>query len=166
MSLKEYYDKRDFNKTPEPKGKKTSSKSKAIFVIQKHEASHLHYDFRLEINNVLKSWAIPKNISTNPKIKRLAIETEDHPLEYAGFEGVIPEGEYGEGKVSIFDKGDYQNLDGDLNRIAKDYQNGLLKIWLSGHKIKGGVMLKKFKDNNQKQWLVIKMKDEFANIEV
>lgn len=107
--LDSYYSMRDFHRTPEPKGK-IKQQSGRLFVIQKHDASHLHYDFRLEIDGVLVSWAIPKGPSTNPKEKRLAIQTEDHPMEYADFEGVIPMGEYGGGTVMVWDRGTYKNL--------------------------------------------------------
>ncbi|MGH8160704.1 MAG: DNA polymerase ligase N-terminal domain-containing protein, partial [Gammaproteobacteria bacterium] len=104
--LKLYRDKRDFSRSPEPAGKNRGTRGKApIFVIQKHDASSLHYDFRLQIGDALKSWAVPKGPSTNPRIKRLAVETEDHPLDYADFEGVIPKGEYGGGTVLVWDAG-------------------------------------------------------------
>ncbi|HDO20227.1 MAG TPA: 3'-phosphoesterase, partial [Candidatus Bathyarchaeota archaeon] len=105
--MEEYYKKRNFNKTPEPKGKTINSREGRIYVIQKHAASHLHYDLRLEKDGVLKSWAIPKEPPTVKGIKRLAVQTEDHPIEYANFEGVIPEGEYGAGTVEIWDRGTF-----------------------------------------------------------
>src|SRR5688572_30245381 len=110
MGLEAYKRKRDFSQTPEPKG---SRGEKRVFVIQKHHASHLHYDFRIEIQGVLKSWAVPKGLSKKIGEKRLAVETEDHPLSYANFEGVIPEGEYGAGIVKIWDKGKFQNIKTD-----------------------------------------------------
>lgn len=157
-SLSAYRKKRDFQKTTEPKGKKPSSKKYPIFVIQKHAASHLHYDFRIQIGSVLKSWAVPKGPSLSSKEKRLAILTEDHPLEYASFEGVIPEGEYGAGTVMIWDKGRYKNLKEISMKQA--FETGRIEIWLKGKKLEGGFALIKFRDKN---WLLIKMKDEKAN---
>lgn len=141
--------------------KKPSSSS--IFVIQKHDASHLHYDFRIEIDGVLKSWAIPKGPSLNPKDKRLAVPTEDHPMEYAKFEGVIHEGEYGAGTVLIWDKGHFKNIkkdnDGNEVPLKKCYQRGQIEISLKGKKLQGGFALIRTKNN----WLLIKMKDEHAD---
>lgn len=108
--LKEYKNKRDFEHSDEPKGNDTDGNKKPIFVIQKHDASNLHYDFRLEVEGVLKSWAVPKGPSTDPSTKRLALPTEDHPIDYRDFEGVIPEGEYGAGTVLVWDTGPYRNL--------------------------------------------------------
>jgi DNA ligase D-like protein (predicted 3'-phosphoesterase) len=169
-SLKEYRKKRDFKKSSEPSGrKKRSSKGKNIFVIQKHDASHLHYDFRLEIDGVLKSWAIPKGPSTNPREKRLAVETEDHPMEYATFEGVIPEGEYGAGPVIVWDSGTFDNIkekDGKSVPLSDCYTNGQIEVNLHGKKLQGGYALihTSFGDDaRKKNWLLIKMKDEYAD---
>ncbi|WP_422486556.1 DNA polymerase ligase N-terminal domain-containing protein [Gudongella sp. DL1XJH-153] len=107
--LEKYYSKRDIDKSPEPKGEKDISENEPIFVIQKHDASNLHYDFRLEVGGVLKSWTIPKGPSTDPEDKRLAIPTEDHPIDYVNFEGVIPEESYGAGEVIVWDTGKYEN---------------------------------------------------------
>jgi len=165
MSLKEYKKKRDFSKTKEPKGKKKSTK-KNIFVVHKHNASNLHYDFRLEIDGTLKSWAIPKGPSLNPKDKRLAIETEDHPIDYADFEGIIPEGEYGAGAVIVWDKGTFENKSEDKKKkkeisSKKAYKDGHLIFKLKGKKLKGEFALIKTKRNNQ--WLLIKKNDFFAD---
>jgi DNA ligase D-like protein (predicted 3'-phosphoesterase) len=129
------------------------NKKEPIFVIQKHDASNLHYDFRLEISGVLKSWALPKKPSLNPKEKRLAIPTEDHSLQYADFEGNIPSGQYGAGQVVIWDKGSFQNL--RKIDIKKSFQEGKIKINIKGKKIKGAFSLIKM-DNN---WLLIKEKE-------
>lgn len=161
MLLKKYEEKRRFQNTPEPKAKKGSISSHPIFVIQEHEASHFHYDFRIEIDGVLKSWAVPKELPMDTKTKRLAVETEDHPLEYANFEGTIPKGEYGAGTVTIFDKGHFKNLDGSTNKLKEDYKHGHIKILLEGEKNKGGIYLKKFREEkNSIQWLIIKMEEE------
>ncbi|MCF7852223.1 MAG: hypothetical protein K9M07_03165 [Simkaniaceae bacterium] len=153
--LTTYRKKRNLKKTPEPAGsaKKKQKSKKAIFVIQKHHASHLHYDFRLEVNGVLKSWAVPKIPPRSTKIKRLAILTEDHPLSYAKFEGIIPEGQYGAGKVEIWDKGQYENLKNQTMRGS--FRKGHIEIFLHGEKLHGPYALIHFKEKN---WLLIKMK--------
>ncbi|MGH7563623.1 MAG: DNA polymerase ligase N-terminal domain-containing protein, partial [Gemmatimonadota bacterium] len=141
-TLDEYRRKRDFRKAKEPRGGK-KGKAGRRFVIQKHAASSLHYDFRLEADGVLKSWAVPKGPSTDPRDKRLAMPTEDHPLDYHDFEGVIPEGEYGAGAVIVWDRGTYRNLtdDGDEVPVARAIDDGHLKIWLDGEKLRGGYAL-------------------------
>lgn len=144
---------------------KNNFMKKSIFVIQKHDATTLHYDFRIEVDGVLKSWAVPKGPSLNPKDKRLAIMTTDHKMSYAKFEGVIPEGEYGAGVVMIWDKGTYKNIketDGKIVPIKKCLKEGRAEIFLDGEKLKGGFALIKMK-NSDKNWLLIKMKDEFAD---
>lgn len=166
MSLEEYNKKRKFKKTPEPKGK-IKQTSKNIFVIQKHEASSLHYDFRIEFNGVLKSWAVPKGPSTNPSERRLAIQTEDHPIDYAEFEGAIPEGEYGAGVVIVWDIGTYKNItekDDEGIALNEAYENGHITIHLYGKRLKGGYSLIKTKRKNQ--WLLIKKSDSEANREI
>jgi DNA ligase D-like protein (predicted 3'-phosphoesterase) len=170
--LKRYNEKRDFRKTPEPSGKGSPRKSaRPIFVIQKHDASRLHYDFRLEIDDVLKSWAVPKGPSTDPRDKRLAVLTEDHPLDYADFEGVIPEGEYGAGTVLVWDCGTYRNLRAEKKEgegradMAAAFDDGRIEVWLQGRKLSGGYALIHTggRSGDEKQWLLIKMKDEGAD---
>jgi len=161
MSLNNYNSKRDFNKTLEPQGIKAESvTSKPIFVIQKHDTSHPHYDFRIEVNGVLKSWAVPKGLPNNIYDKRLAIETEDHPMEYANFEGNIPKGEYGGGKVVIWDRGVFSNLtikDGNKITSADAIKNGHINISLEGIKLSGEFSLLLFKKKkNKREWLIIK----------
>ncbi len=161
--LKKYKSKRDFKKSPEPPSSKNKPKNqKPIFVIQKHQASRLHYDFRLEIDGVLKSWAIPKGPSLNPAERRLAISVEDHPLAYAELEGVIPEGNYGAGRVEIWDKGSYQNIrpakTGEKDDILENYREGKIEIKLKGEKLKGDFALIQMKQ--AKEWLLIKMKED------
>ena len=164
--LEIYWSKRDFTKTNEPQGRKFSGNKSPIFVIQKHAASQLHYDFRLEINGVLKSWAIPKGPSTDPSIKRLAVPTENHPLEYADFEGIIPAGEYGGGTMIVWDSGTYHViLDGANNpewTISDSQENGLLDIWLEGKKLKGGYTLVRTGKGEKPRWLLFKKSDNFA----
>lgn len=164
-SQKEYEEKRDFDRTSEPRGDAdfTKEKDEPVFVIQKHDASNLHYDFRLEIDGALKSWAIPKGPSTDPSEKRMAIPTEDHPLAYADFEGVIPEDEYGAGTVMIWDRGTFENKKEDKD-LRKWYEEGHLEVWLKGEKVKGGYAL--FKPDSDKMndnWLLVKMDDEHAD---
>jgi len=166
--LTSYYKKRDFKKTTEPRGKVEKKTSKSpIFVIQKHQARNLHYDFRLEINGVLVSWAVPKGLSTDPSVKRLAIQTEDHPLDYIDFEGVIPEGEYGAGTVLVWDTGSYHNLRAHKGKDSQSMENaledGLIEVWLEGEKLKGGYALKRTEGGKKPRWLVIKMDDEEAD---
>lgn len=146
MTLEEYKKKRDFTKTSEPEGK--PEKEGSTYVIQKHDASHLHYDLRLQRDGVLKSWAVPKKPPQKPGIKRLAIQTEDHPVAYATFEGQIPEGEYGAGTVKIWDKGTY---------TIKKWEKKEIIINISGEKLIGPYVLIKFK--NDKNWLFFKKKN-------
>lgn len=161
--LKEYKEKRDFSKTIEPGGDGSKTK-KHIFVIQKHKASNLHYDFRLEIDGVLKSWAVPKGPSTDKDEKRLAMLTEDHPVEYADFEGVIPEGEYGAGSVIVWDGGKYKNIREDKENMSmgQSFKDGKIEVSLEGKKLKGGyVLINTGKDD--KRWLMKKMDDKEAD---
>ncbi|QIH40351.1 DNA ligase [Flavobacterium sp. Sr18] len=167
MSLTEYNQKRNFNSTVEPEGEIKKSTSELIFVVQKHAASHLHYDFRLEMDGVLKSWAVPKGPSMNPADKRLAIMVEDHPYTYKDFEGTIPEGNYGAGTVIVWDNGtytlaDYKNA-GDLEtKLKSDLQKGHLSFILNGKKLKGEFALVKLKTKQENTWLLIKSKDQYA----
>jgi len=164
--LKEYRSKRDFGKTPESPGGGRKSLDKPIFVIQKHDASNLHYDFRLEVNGVLKSWAVPKGPSTDPREKRLAVPTEDHPLEYADFEGVIPEGEYGAGTVMVWDAGTYTNINKKDDRTVSmedSLKSGKVVVNLEGNKIKGGYALIRTGKGEKSRWLIIKKKDSQAD---
>ncbi|MDX1653470.1 MAG: DNA polymerase ligase N-terminal domain-containing protein [Brumimicrobium sp.] len=169
MGNKEYAEKRDFRKTDEPEGDKKKSKGdEPIFVIQKHDASNLHYDLRIEIDGTLKSWSVPKGPSTDPDEKRMAIPTEDHPIDYADFEGVIPEDEYGGGTVMIWDKGTFENIkeDDDGNKMSlKDaYDQGTVEIFLKGEKLSGAYALIEMKSGNMEgNWLFIKMDDEEAD---
>ncbi len=165
-TLKDYEAKRDFRRTPEPSPGGRQVSAEPIFVIQKHDASRLHYDFRLEVDGVLKSWAIPKGPSTDPQEKRLAIPTEDHPLEYGGFEGVIPEGEYGAGAVLVWDTGKFRNIT-EKKGVALDLPEALahghLKVWLEGRKLKGGYALTRFKAGKDEAWLLVKADDQEAD---
>ena len=132
------------------------------FVIQKHAASSLHYDFRLEVEGTLRSWAVPKGPSTDPRVKRLAVEVEDHPLDYADFEGVIGESSYGAGAVIVWDAGTYRNLDED-HTMAEALTNGHAKFWLEGEKLTGGFTLQRTRGGAKPQWLLIKRRDEGAD---
>jgi DNA ligase D-like protein (predicted 3'-phosphoesterase) len=168
-ALEHYRGKRDFKRSPEPSGGKRKAGRKPTFVIQKHDASRLHYDFRLEVDGVIKSWAVPKGPSTDPREKRLAVETEDHPLDYADFEGTIPKQEYGGGTVLIWDAGTYRNLKVDAQgheevSMAKAFTDGHISVWLEGHKLKGGYALTRFRiERGKAQWLLVKMDDEAAD---
>ena len=130
-----------------------------IFVIQKHAASSLHYDFRLEIDGVLASWAVPKGPSTDPRVKRLAVQVEDHPLGYGDFEGVIGEGRYGAGAVIVWDTGSYESLAEDES-MAESLESGHVSVWLHGQKLRGGYTLQRTGGGSKPQWLLIKRRDE------
>jgi DNA ligase D-like protein (predicted 3'-phosphoesterase) len=165
-SLKDYQEKRDFRRTPEPAGRESPTSQAPIFVIQKHAARQLHYDFRLEVDGVLKSWAIPKGPSTDPQDKRLAVPTEDHPLEYADFEGIIPEGAYGGGTVLVWDTGPYRNLTekkGVAISMAQAVAHGHVKVWLEGKKLRGAYALTRFRTGKDESWLLVKADDEEAD---
>ena len=165
-TLEEYQAKRDFRRTPEPPAAGRGPSEAPIFVVQKHDARNLHYDFRLEVVGVLKSWAVPKGPSTDPKEKRLAVPTEDHPLAYAGFEGVIPAGEYGGGTVMVWDTGSFRNITekkGLAIPLAEAVAHGHVKVWLEGHKLQGGYALTRFKTGKDEAWLLVKADDEAAD---
>jgi bifunctional non-homologous end joining protein LigD len=166
MSLHKYNEKRNFSATSEPKGKIGKSENELIFVIQKHAASHLHYDFRLEMDGVLKSWAVPKGPSLNPEIKRLAMMVEDHPYNYKDFEGTIPEGNYGAGNVIVWDNGTYLPADeykgSAENKLKSDLHKGRLSFIMKGKKLKGEFSLVKLKGKQENAWLLIKKEDKYA----
>ncbi|MCW3115523.1 MAG: ligase [Segetibacter sp.] len=168
MPLEEYKKKRSFNKTPEPTGGK-GSEDKLRFVVQKHAASHLHYDFRLEVKGVLKSWAVPKGPSLNPDDRRLAMQTEDHPYDYKDFEGIIPKGQYGGGTVIIWDEGtfltpsiDEKDKKSQEHSLTGQFYKGEMLIDLNGHKLKGRFAIIKDKSKGDNSWYLIKVKDKFA----
>ena len=164
--LEEYRKKRDFRRSPEPVGGRERQARGPRFVVQKHAATRLHYDFRLEVGGVLKSWAIPKGPSMNPGDKRLASPTEDHPLDYAAFEGVIPEGEYGAGTVLVWDAGTYQSRTEDRGRplpVEQALERGHVTVWLEGSKLRGGFALTRFRTGRNEAWLLVKMSDEHAD---
>jgi bifunctional non-homologous end joining protein LigD len=154
--LKDYAKKRRFDVTPEPRGE-IAARAKRTFVIQKHRASALHYDFRLEADGVLKSWAVPKGPSLDPADKRLAMEVEDHPVEYGSFEGIIPESEYGGGTVMLWDTGTYE---ADVDDVGKALREGELRFTLDGKKLHGGWVLVR---TGGRKWLLIKRKDAAAS---
>lgn len=167
MALTLYKKKRNFNETSEPEGEVKESVSKLIFVVQRHKATRLHYDFRLELDGVLKSWAVPKGPSMNPKDKRLAMMVEDHPYDYKDFAGIIPKGNYGAGIVEIWDNGTYSDIENSPKKIAeKNLRAGLekgdLKFQLFGKKLKGEFVLVKLKGKEDNSWLLIKHHDEYA----
>lgn len=180
MPLEDYQKKRNFDSTSEPKAESVStgesslgeatpikSKDMLVFVVHKHFASHLHFDLRLELDGVLKSWAVPKGPSINPKDKKLAVMVEDHPLEYKDFEGIIPEGNYGAGKVYVWDYGTYHALDTDdmqqSSRILREgLEKGHMTFILNGEKLRGEFALIRLKKASPKDWLLIKKNDEFA----
>ncbi len=165
MNLDHYKEKRDFENTPEPSAVMGAKNSKLSFVVQRHDASHLHYDFRLELEGVLKSWAIPKGPSMNPGDKRLAVMVEDHPFEYGKFYGEIPKGNYGAGSVEIWDKGYYKPLivsdDAEQSLLAQ-LKKGDLKFILKGTHLNGAFALVRINDGKDKNWLLIKKKDDYA----
>jgi len=168
MSLTRYNRKRDFKQTTEPGPRKKLKKSESMaFVVQRHDATRLHYDFRLEMEGVLKSWAVPKGPSMNPGDKRLAIMVEDHPYDYKNFYGIIPKGNYGAGEVEIWDEGTYTDLEeSDKKTAEKKLLSGLkkgeIKFRLHGKKLTGEFVLVKLKGREDNQWLLIKHHDKYA----
>jgi len=170
--LAEYRRKRDFTRTGEPEGvaqrpkpapPKRRAHSRLQFVVQKHAASHLHFDFRLELDGVMKSWAVPKGPSYDPSVRRLAMEVEDHPIEYNSFEGTIPQGEYGGGTVMLWDRGTYDAEDGGgADSLREGYARGDLKFVLDGARLRGGWVLVRMKRPGRPQWLLIKHRDAHA----
>lgn len=168
MSLSTYNKKRDFKVTSEPEGKKRTDNA-FRFVVQRHHASHLHYDFRLELGGVLKSWAVPKGPSLNPKDKRLAMMVEDHPVSYIDFKGTIPEGNYGAGKVIIWDKGHFMAINKDHEPITEKQalaaiKKGEIKFFMNGKKLKGEFVLVHLKSDSRSSnsWLLIKHRDDYS----
>ena len=168
MSLTTYKKKRDFKKTSEPKAKAKRSKHQLIFVVQEHSATRLHYDFRLEMEGVLKSWAVPKGPSMNPEDRHLAVHVEDHPYDYKDFEGTIPEGNYGAGNVIVWDTCTYHSIETDDPKesekiLLKGLEKGHITFILHGKKLKGEFALVEMKGRGEKAWLLIKKGDKFAS---
>ena len=166
-ALRAYRSKRDFAKTSEPPGRKRRAGPELAYVIQKHDASHLHFDLRLEVDGVMKSWAVPKGPSVNPAVKRLAVQVEDHPIEYNTFEGTIPKGEYGGGTVMIWDRGTWE-YGGDtpdaLDGIRAGLQEGKLQVVLRGRRLKGAwALVRTGRRGSKPQWLLIKQRDRYAS---
>lgn len=171
-ALTEYRRKRDFSRTAEPAGDEPGAKApkpsrgaKPLrFVVQKHAASHLHFDLRLELDGVMKSWAVPKGPSLDPAVKRLAMQVEDHPISYNTFEGTIPEGEYGGGTVMLWDRGRYLPADGDPASLRTGLKKGRLDFVMLGDRLKGGfTMVRSGRDTGKPQWLLFKRTDEYAD---
>lgn len=166
MGLENYKRKRNFFRTTEPSGKQgRGSENQLRFVVQKHHATRLHYDLRLEMEGVLRSWAVPKGPTLNPGDKRLAILVEDHPVEYGDFEGVIPEGEYGAGKVIVWDRGTYECLGAETDPV-RAWKKGTLDLYLRGEKLRGMWLLIKLTGKEENQWLFFKKDDEYARLDL
>ena len=166
MGTEQYEKMRNLARSGEPSGGEPRADGKRVFVIQAHDASTMHYDFRLEVDGVLASWAVPKGPSTDPRDKRLAIRTEDHPLDYADFEGVIPEGEYGAGTVIAWDAGTFENVtekDGQPVDMADALSHGHVVVRLNGQKLAGGYALQRIQSGDKEQWLLIKTDDDAAD---
>jgi bifunctional non-homologous end joining protein LigD len=170
MSLAVYNRKRNFKQSTEPKGEKNDSAKELIFVVQKHDASHLHYDFRLEVAGVLKSWAVPKGPSMNPEDKRLAMMVEDHPFSYKDFEGIIPQGNYGAGNVIVWDNGNYMEINSSNKKESEKHildgiKKGHISFVLNGKKLMGEFSLVKLKGKQENAWLLIKKNDDYSTDE-
>src|SRR6185436_11183477 len=168
MALSKYKEKRSFTETPEPTGGKAEG-NELRFVVQKHDATHLHYDFRLEMRGVLKSWAVPKGPSTDPNVKRLAMMVEDHPYDYRSFEGIIPKGQYGGGTVIVWDEGTYVPADASFDDkvemekyLLNNLHKGKIVFTLNGQKLKGKYALVKSSGRGENSWLLMKLKDKYA----
>jgi DNA ligase D-like protein (predicted 3'-phosphoesterase) len=159
--LARYREMRDFDATPEPSGRRGRRRRTPVFVIQQHAASSMHFDFRIEAGGALASWAVPKGPSTDPRDKRLAMRVEDHPVSYGDFEGTIPAGNYGAGAVIVWDAGPYRNL-ADVP-VEQGIEDGRLKIWLEGQKLRGGYALTRTGGGRRERWLLVKMRDEMAD---
>ncbi|MGW7610256.1 DNA polymerase ligase N-terminal domain-containing protein [Streptomyces sp. NPDC054766] len=171
--LQTYHGKRDFNRTREPRGVREGEAEESHFVVQIHDASTMHFDFRLQVGGVLKSWSVPKGPSTDPKDKRLAVPTEDHPLEYEDFEGVIAEGEYGGGTVIVWERGTYRPRSHDRRGrpvpFGESLERGHATFWLDGSKLHGEYALTRFRDGEagggKEAWLLVKVDDEHADVD-
>ena len=168
MSLAVYKQKRNFHKTSEPSGKKKGKGDSLIFVVQEHSATNLHYDFRLEMEGVLKSWAVPKGPSMNPDDRRLAMKVEDHPYDYKDFEGTIPEGNYGAGNVIVWDTGTYHSIDSlekkeSEKSLLAGLKKGHISFILEGKKLRGEFALVQMRGQKENMWLLIKKNDSFAS---
>ena len=164
--LEAYRKRREPQTSPEPAGRPGRRGQRPRFVIQEHSARTHHFDFRLEVDGVLKSWAVPKGPSTDPRVRRLAMPVEDHPLDYADFEGVIPEGQYGAGAVIVWDRGSYENRterDGRPRPVAQALRDGHLVVELHGEKLRGGYALQRVATGQDERWLLIKLRDAAAD---
>jgi DNA ligase D-like protein (predicted 3'-phosphoesterase) len=164
--LKAYRGKRNLRRSPEPSGRGWSRRGRSRFVIQQHDATSLHFDVRLEADGVLKSWAVPKGPSTDPRDRRLAMPTEDHPLDYADFEGVIPEGEYGAGPVIVWDAGTFRNLTQEKGReipVGRAVRDGHVSVWLEGEKLRGGYAFTRVARGKRDRWILVKEDDAEAD---
>lgn len=166
-ALRRYHEKRNFAKTPEPIGGHAQASVEPVFVIQKHAAACLHYDLRIEVDGVLKSWSAPRGLSSDPRDRRLAVMTEDHPLEYQDFEGVIPRGQHGAGQVIVWDHGTYRNVTDDPDHptpVTDAIEDGKVEVFFEGAKVRGHYVLIRMcrADEEREDWLLIKLRDEYV----